>query len=843
MKYALVIGSQIEGLRGVAADTRAMQGMLAQRGFAVELRTGDDATRAGILAGYEALIARCQAGDAAVVYYSGHGYHAVVPDEDAAWQCIAPTDLRDGDAGDYRGITAWELSLLQERLTERTANVTVILDCCHSSQMSRDAAARDAIPRALPHPLAVGFAEHLAALRAAYGPIALDPVGNPHAVRVVACGQAESAFEYRTPSGEVRGAFTEALLAILAEIGDAEVSWAAIADALRARVLRRFAHQRPEIEGPVRRRLFALTEDEDGQVATVRRVDDQLALPGGALTGVRVGDRYGLMPVGATRFAVARAIAEVEVVGVEALTARLQVRAWHHGHTAIPVDAAAIPIARSAVRRAVAVEAAAAERQVIAQAIGATSTLRVASAGEGAIATLRLAGDRVTVEDAAGPRFAPAGFPDQLDDVIEDLDNLAVAQALRELEGEHGVRRDEVAIELGVIDGGKKLPLVGPHAALGLRDRFYLQVCNRGARRLFAHVVNLGLQGTVTLLTGTIAPSGIALDAGDPPFVLGRRADGSLPGIGIVWPDGLPRTGAPRRDEYLVIVTSSPMSLAILERRVHQAPATRGERSPLQALLGQLRDGQLRDAALDEATDGFLVQRLSYLLYPRAAALGGPRFELDESPGGQGAARDPAAWVTPDAAARLASAPVPIALRLVELAVDPDRAPFAGELRLDALVCTCGGGDRPGLTTWTRRIARAGGLATALDDAPLHVGPVSRFVDVALFVSPDCAGSLDLGALLAEQAARPELADALAALRGAPGADTPWIAAVGASAVLARAARDVLRATMGQTLGLHRTAFLDVEGFGLGRHPAQGRYRARGLTYAIAIEPAGATPP
>lgn len=145
--------------------------MLWARGFDdVNLRVDRDATRDGILAGYDRLADLSQPGDAAVVYYSGHGFHAVAPGtRHGSWQCIVPTDLHEGAVHDWRGITAWELSIKQAQLTAKTKNVTVILDCCHSAQMSRDAAVRDAIPRALAHPANLGFEAHLDGLRARYG--------------------------------------------------------------------------------------------------------------------------------------------------------------------------------------------------------------------------------------------------------------------------------------------------------------------------------------------------------------------------------------------------------------------------------------------------------------------------------------------------------------------------------------------------------------------------------------------------------------------------------------------------------------------------------------------------
>ncbi|MGH9887690.1 MAG: caspase family protein, partial [bacterium] len=73
-RRALVLGSQIEGLRGVDNDCHRIAELLDASEFTVDLRTGEAAAREGVLAGYDRLIAASAAEDAAVVYYCGHGY-------------------------------------------------------------------------------------------------------------------------------------------------------------------------------------------------------------------------------------------------------------------------------------------------------------------------------------------------------------------------------------------------------------------------------------------------------------------------------------------------------------------------------------------------------------------------------------------------------------------------------------------------------------------------------------------------------------------------------------------------------------------------------------------------
>ena len=648
MKRALVFGSQIEGLSGVEHDTAAVKDMLEARGFQVDLRTGSAATRDGIIAGYEALIEAVQsdrgagdpaAGAAAVVYYSGHGCYGALPDDQGTWQAIVPTDLRQGTDADFRGITAWELSILQAKLTEQTHNVTVILDCCHSSQMSKDAADRHAVPRGLPHPIKIGLAAHLEALSKKYGTVpALDPLGNPHAVRLVAAAQDESAYEYRTASGAQGGAFTEALLDVLAQVGTSEITWAAVGDAVRARVRQNFTVQRPDVEGPRQRIVFSLHEANADGIVSLRVAGAQLELPAGRLTGVTERDVYGIMPVGSLRHDAARAIAEAEVTALGPLAAQLEVRTWLNNHAAVPVDAVAVPLVRNAVRRPIAIPRSGPQRDALERAIHGHKVLRIAEAGERALGTLQLDGDLLTLSDELGPLYPPAKLTDapaeaaaELDRMVHNAANLAFAQAVRDLVGEHDVYATELGIELGVVEDRAPRRLRDHGAALGLRDRFYIKVTNRGARKLYAHVFNVGMRSTVSLLTANAAPAGVLLPAGES-HVLGKHPSGTLLGVEIGWPDGLPRDVFPRRDEYIVLVTSSPVNLGALEAQARSGRKAGGG-SKLLGLLSQLQDGAPRDARIDDPMEGYLARSLSYQLYPCEARLGGVAPEGSAAPG------------------------------------------------------------------------------------------------------------------------------------------------------------------------------------------------------------------
>lgn len=626
-RRALVLGSQIEGLRGVGNDTQRMAAMLEARGFTIDLRVGEAATRAGMLAGYDQLIDATTPEDAAVVYYCGHGYYASVSEEGRVWQCITPTDLRAGNDTDWRGITAWELSIKQAQLTAKTRNVTVILDCCHSGQLSRGDGVDHARTRALPHPVRAGFADHLEALRTLYGKDfeAVDSVGNPHAVRVVACGQSEPAFEYTNKSDnpddadEYHGVFTDALIDVLMEIDTAPVSWAAIINAIRTRVQRRFPRQRPDIEGPVRRVPFTLDEQVDQRSVAVAALGKRFRLSAGQLTGAIVGDLYSVLPADTPILDGARSVAQLEIVEVSPTTATAR---RVEGGDPIPRDAVAVPLRRQSQRWAVAVDAPRSARASVEAAIIASATLRLSPPCERSpLATVRVKDDTVTIEDADGPLWPPAPFPSNLDLVLGHVANLGVAQGIRELEGEHGVSASSLAVQLGLVRDGQRVPLSDYGRVLTPRDRYYLQIENRRERPLFVHLLNINARGKVTMLTH-FARGGKVLDRNHPSITFGQRVDGAFVGVGLRWPEGLLADGLPRPMELVVIATPITTDLSGLETR--DVVVMRSGGNPLQQLLAQLCDGRYRDAhggALDgkpndSTVDGFLVKRLSILLSP-----------------------------------------------------------------------------------------------------------------------------------------------------------------------------------------------------------------------------------
>lgn len=258
---ALVVGASGATLTGVTHDLDTITGLLTARGFTITRLEDGAATRAGILAAYRDLITASAVDDAAVFFYAGHG--GVVAQAATAgqassmaavYQFICPSDIDDSGDGDFRGITALELAALQTELTDRTTNVTTILDCCHAAHMSRDL---DMVPRARAHTDYADIAAHHAHLDAGLlERAARAPGGNQSAVRLVACGADQVALEYTDTDGQRGGLFTQSLKTVLATAGDLPVTWGLVVEQVRRRVQVLAPGQRPEAEGPSRRLLF-----------------------------------------------------------------------------------------------------------------------------------------------------------------------------------------------------------------------------------------------------------------------------------------------------------------------------------------------------------------------------------------------------------------------------------------------------------------------------------------------------------------------------------------------------------------------------------------------------------
>ena len=843
-KRALVIGSQTGGLTGVHGDVEVMSDALAALGFDTTRAIERDATFDQVVDRYRGLIADSKAGDAVVIYYSGHGFRqlnalaANRPELPPFLQYLVPTDIDDRSSGKFRGLLAEQLSLLQHQLTDKTDNVTTILDCCHSARMSRD-------PRLFPKAAAIDPFPWLdvegqwTAVRDAGAGLDLGD-SNPKAVRLVACSPDQSAFELNdTALGGPHGALTAQLVPLLRRPDAFALSWREVIDVVRPAVMDVVSQQRPDVEGIHLGRMLFSTDEKDttGVLAVV--VEGGAAFVESAdLFGVAEGDTYLLVGPGGDR---RTPLAEATVDLVTANRARLSLSGNVAG--ALPPGTAAHPLVTAVGSRPVAVVGGTqADRDAVTAALVASAHIRAVEKPTGALATIDL-DEGVQLLDAAGaPMLAQprALTPGTLTLITRDLERLARATHLRELASGTGTAElpPEVTVSFArvVPSGGEEdLPISGAQIHSG--DHLVMRFSNAGATTRYVSVLDIGLTGAVALMS-TSESDGVTLAPGHT-YELGRDSVGALVGITMFWPSGLP--ALPRPETLLAIISDAKVSGLSRLSQDGVATARGGLDDPtsLERLLDEVSVGK-RDAGSPESTRPtvrYSVTRCDFVLHPepRAGEVLEPAFEID---------------ARPDSSFRIL-APVPrgavpkrVAVRLTEIAVHSNRSFLKARVRLDALVLTAVSEGEDAYRAASAHFDRVkDGDRLPLDNLLVYEGPVGRFLDLALWVAKDDHPDQDLTDLLAIEAESSDMKAAIITL-GALAVAAPQAAAVaGATAAVAtvvRTAGKLMNTLEGTSIGVYRTSLLPHECFGsksggIGRRPESGLIRAQDMSFAFEV--------
>jgi hypothetical protein len=766
VKRALIIRPDYNLLPGFPNSAACITQVLRERGFECASCESGAATRAGILAAYDALTERAGPDDAVVVYYAGHGGRltnpSYTPEDDLPpyFQHLCPSDFTETTESDFRGISAPELSLQLAALTSKTKNVTVILECCFAAQMSRgEGDDPPEIQRVGPTLTRVGLTQHLQMLRQRCPEVArLTVMTNPDAVRVAATGRGGSAFHVTLPSAsELRvsgidlpegswiGAMTLGLVQTLAELGDRRISWRSVSAALRARL-----HlQRPEIDGPVDRVPFSLTT-LDATMFSVRGDGDGGAIvDAGRLLGVSIGDVYAVMPAGSSKIDPELRIAEITIDQVSPVDSRAGADhvAWRPGTTRFPDNAVAIPSSRAFERYPVCVRAADAQRSLIEAELRSAAWVRPATPRDrDPLAELRVERDMLELRDEFGLLFPPSRFPETLWAAVRDLENLATARRLWVMADHQGMAPTDVSVELLAVDDAGRARVLADHdAALGLGDHVAIRLVNRTRVVRFCHVFNIGLRRRIAMLSDL---GGIRLEPGATGYC-GTSNSGPLVGFQPSWPTDLP-TDQPRSDTVMVVVTPEFADLSTLETSEYLA------KDAAPPPLPPLFDPGAR-AGDDQAPSPFAMYWRDFQLFPLSGSLDFGAPQVDASPPGAAAPQ------------RVAAA--------VELRLDALRV--AADTRVDILVCP-------------RRSDTPFRAATLVGSTPsslvLWSGPLCGVLDVYVWTSSTPGSSRTLTELLADQSI-----SELRALLRAPASDSRSRLAVGASMRLAALARDRLR--------------------------------------------------
>ncbi|KDR69751.1 hypothetical protein GALMADRAFT_160255 [Galerina marginata CBS 339.88] len=263
--FGLIIGidvyedPDIYDLRGAVSDARAignyLQDNLNVDQSCIHMLLGRDATRQGIV---DALIAlkendNIHRGDAILIYYAGHGQEAGAPvgwaieNNDGKIQCIVPQDFND-DNGIHvlpDRTLGW---LIDDIMSKKGDNITVILDCCNSGSgtrnENRDRMARTALLEnySIPPDLDddIRYMNHV---NRSHSPS--NGTGLSSHILLAACSAKELA---REANG--RGQFTQSLENALKSVSPDQITYVQLLDRLQ-----NIAGQNPQLEGNNKHRM------------------------------------------------------------------------------------------------------------------------------------------------------------------------------------------------------------------------------------------------------------------------------------------------------------------------------------------------------------------------------------------------------------------------------------------------------------------------------------------------------------------------------------------------------------------------------------------------------------
>ena len=353
-KRALVIGidryaPQMNPLEGCVNDATTVRDVLRDRfrfpDDQIRFLTDQAATRKGILDGFEELIAKTQPGDTVVIYYAGHGSRLRDMDGDESEgldSTVVPVDAirwsRNSDVAEdseILDITDDEIQIKLLRLSERTDNITMIFDCCHSGTISRGPS--EARARALPgdqRPVESIRRPALSAEDLAYKARLADARRSgagwwaPEDKYVLISGCRDSEQSYETDDLPRHGRLTFSLVQALhkAQPGTTyRVLFEQVAQKVIAQGQATGKPQHPQIEGAADRLLFQTEEMERLSYIRVSAVDGgTLTLAGGAAYGLTVGSKWVVIPAGGTREDAEAPLATITIVSVGALESKAQ---------------------------------------------------------------------------------------------------------------------------------------------------------------------------------------------------------------------------------------------------------------------------------------------------------------------------------------------------------------------------------------------------------------------------------------------------------------------------------------------------------------------------------------
>jgi hypothetical protein len=231
--------------------------------------------------------ARVAPHDRVFIYYSGHGSRVEVTAPNGLLllrEALVPVD-HETASGTHQVLFDYELNERLRAIVARTRSVSLVLDCCHSSGVTRTGLEQH-VDRCLELSLPAG------------APPAPDLAGTPsghelgdveHCHVVAACFDHQRAREQPSDDGVRRGLLTSAFIAALDALPETDLGrtkWNQVWPAICAHVIERNPWQHPRILGHAGRLVFAGPPVHSDPGIPVSAIGDRYRIGAGELTSV-----------------------------------------------------------------------------------------------------------------------------------------------------------------------------------------------------------------------------------------------------------------------------------------------------------------------------------------------------------------------------------------------------------------------------------------------------------------------------------------------------------------------------------------------------------------------------
>lgn len=599
-KRAILIGSRTGVLEGTENDVEMMTGVLKKYGFELQCCLGSNATRDGVLAAWQELISSSSADDAVVIYYSGHGALADYDEPDEredhhqkkSEKYILPTDFELSTDDDFRGILDIEMSYMLRNTTERTRNVTIILDCCFSSRMVRGPNGIKLVSKCWPTDEKYNISKHVERLRRdgkLQGNLFIE--GNPDAVRIAAASPTEKAYEYINQKGQAVGLLTETLAEALNETFGKEVSWRTtllrVCEIVQTKFLEPEYLQHPQAEGPDTRIPFSTKQMLSG-AKFIKMENGEAIIDAGSVAGVREADIYAIMPHGSERIDSESQIAKAKVTQTSGFKSLAYLTFATPEKSIPPEGALAFLETRAPNKWPVSFPG---DFHALRQQIQKSEFLRshdAATEESPPLVQFLQEGDKILVRSGLGTTFfrqqAAASDTASLQNLVEaavfSAENLALAQNILTCRGgiqeealEHGID-----VEFGLVSEGKKGRILSEDGDAGAiiitaGERVFISLHNKGDTTTFMSVLDVNAAGDISLVSRS-NPRGIELKP-DKRHVLGESLSG-LRGLQLSWPKKVPEEETLVEETLVIVLTNSTVDLRPLTNQRQSNSESRG---------------------------------------------------------------------------------------------------------------------------------------------------------------------------------------------------------------------------------------------------------------------------